>query len=153
MLKIVPKSFAASLAAVALIAGVNGCGRSDGINLGLVEGVVTLDGQPASHVMIQFQPNDLSGSPSFGFADADGHYHLQYTSARPGALIGNHTISITYDDDPSPDWPAHPVQIPEKYNSRSELKAEVKPGQNRQDFHLKLDKTEVNTANNETPTK
>lgn len=148
MLNFVPKSITASLAGLVLIAGVNGCSSNDGIQLGLVEGVVTINDQPASHVMIQFQPKDLAGSPSFGFADAEGRYKLQYTSAKPGALVGNHMISITYDDDPSPDWPAHPVQIPEKYNQRSELKAEVKPGQNRHDFHLKLDANEVKTANN-----
>lgn len=147
MLKMSARSLTAGLAAMTIAVGLSGCGSSDGIKLGLVDGVVTFNDQPASHVMIQFQPAGDSGSPSFGFADADGNYKLQYTSARPGALIGSHTISIMYDDDPSPDWPSHPVRVPERFNKKSELKVEVKPGKNRHDFHLKLDEAEFKTAN------
>lgn len=121
-----------------LTMAITGCSRKASPQLGQVEGVITIDGQPASHAMIEFQPAQPNGSPSYGFADATGRYKLQFTGSRHGALLGTHTVRVTFDDDPSPDQPPHPFQIPAKYNKRSELKAEVAVGSNRHDFDLKL---------------
>ncbi len=134
--------------AVLFLSTVTGCGRQNGPELGLVEGVIRIDDQPASLVMIEFQPVGAGGSPSIATADAEGRYKLRFTQHRDGAMIGSHTIRITYNDDPSPDWPAHPIQIPAKYNTNSELMAEVKPGKNRHSFELKLDHEGIQTARN-----
>ena len=133
--------------AFGLFAVSTGCGGYTGPELGTVEGLVMIDGQPASQVMIEFQPDGGNGSPSIGIADVEGYYKLQFTSNRHGAMLGTHTVRLTFDDDPSPDWPAHPVQIPAKYNAQSELKAEVKSGKNRHDFHLNLQSANLQSAN------
>lgn len=127
---------ATSLAFIAL--AISGCGRTTGPQLGQVEGVITIDGQPAGQAMIEFQPEQKNCSPSYGFADAAGRYKLQFTGSRKGAILGTHTVRITFDDDPSPDQPPPPISIPAKYNKRSELKAEVSQGSNRHNFDLRL---------------
>src|SRR4051794_24628619 len=106
---------------------LSGCGRSDGPELGQVEGIITINNEPASQVMIEFQPQEPGGSPSFGFADDNGRYRLKFSGTRSGALIGTHTIRVMFDDDPSPDSPPPEIKIPAKYNKKSELTAEVFP--------------------------
>jgi hypothetical protein len=114
-----------------------GCGRGTGPELAWVEGDVTFNGIPATFAIIEFQPAE-KGSPSIGFADEDGHYRLQFSQGRQGAMVGQHTVRITFDDDPSPDSPP-PIRVPAKYNTQSELKVEVKRGSNEHDFDLRAD--------------
>jgi len=132
------KTVSVPIAAFLLSIGLSGCGKQSGPPLGYVEGVVTIDDEPASLVMVEFQPVQGGGSPSIGFADENGYYRLQFTNSRPGAVIGTHTIRVTMDDDPTPDNTAPLIDIPARYNKLSTLKAEVKPGKNRHDFNLTL---------------
>lgn len=127
-------------AALALLAlsFAAGCGKESGPPLAYVEGVITIDDEPAPLVMVEFQPAQGGGSPSIGFADTNGYYRLQFTNSRAGALIGPHTIRVTMDDDPTPDNVAPLIDIPARYNKQSVLKAEVKPGKNRHDFNLSM---------------
>lgn len=123
--------------ALLLLSIVTGCTGSKGPELGWVEGVITINSEPASHVLVEFQPQEPGGSPSYGFADEEGRYKLKFTGTKSGALVGTHTIRVMFDD-PSPDAPPPPVQIPPKYNRQSELTAEVLPGTNYHDFDLQV---------------
>lgn len=110
-----------------------GCGgRSDLPDLGDVQGVVTLDGQPVSGAQVQFIPE--SGRPSTAETGEDGNYQLQYTADVSGAVVGAHTVKINTAvdgrDDPSTE------KIPARYNAKSELTAKVEPGSNEIDFPL-----------------
>ena len=129
-----------------MLLSIVGCGDSTGPKLGHVEGVITIDDEPASLVMVEFQPLEQGHSPSYGFADIKGHYKLKYSSKRNGAVVGAHTIRVTYGDDPSPDDESPKVVIPARFNRLSELKAEVKPGNNRHNLDLKLGNTTTRTA-------
>jgi hypothetical protein len=125
---------------VALLAGlyVVGCGggRSD---LGLVSGVVILDGQPLGGATVIFQP-DSGGPASYGLTDTAGRYRVMYDHGTRGAVIGSHTVRITTfqegDSDASPPIRRSPEILPARFNRKSTLREEVVAGSNQIDFAL-----------------
>lgn len=134
-----PKT-ASHVVRLTLLAGLlSGCGSS-GADVAPVSGRVTLDGAPMAGARIRFQPEAGGGSPSYGAADADGNYVLGYNRNQSGALIGWHTVSIErggHGDSPSN---SKPQPLPARYNTASELREEVKAGEdNVVDFELTTD--------------
>lgn len=132
----------ASFRAVSVVTGIGfltlvsaGCGvsRPDAPKLAPVSGVVTMDGKPVSNAIVAFNPP--GGQSSFGPTDADGRYRLSYIDKLEGAAIGPHVVSITTRTE-GPDSIGKKDPIPAKYNEKSELKADVKPGVNQLDFSL-----------------
>lgn len=118
--------------AAALLSGCSGSAA----DVAPVSGRVTLDGVPLAGARIRFQPEASSGSPSYGTADQDGNYVLGYKRDQPGALIGWHTIRIE-GGARDPDTKAKPRALPARYNTESELREEVKAGEdNAIDFEL-----------------
>ena len=115
-----------------------GCPASSG-NIGLVEGVVTLDGTPVEGAFVRFYPE--TGRGSSGKTDKDGHYELRYTRSEDGAIIGNHKITISteveadYEQDPDE---GRAESVPKKYLDRkkTELTATVESGRNNINFDL-----------------
>lgn len=79
----------------ALLVGLmaTGCGDS-GPPLGRVTGTVTIDGQPASGVTVNYQSAD-GGRGSSAVTDENGQYDLIYSPTRTGALVGTHNVSIS----------------------------------------------------------
>jgi len=121
---------------VALAFSMTGCFRG-GPELGTVTGIVTLDGKPLADAQVTFQPK--GGSPSVATTDSAGHYELEYTRDKPGAVVGNHIVRIltqTTSTDESGNEIQVPQRVPEIYNYRSAMIREVKPGENRFDFKL-----------------
>lgn len=115
---------------------LSGCGRSDLPQLGDVEGVVTLDGQPFENAMVQFH-NEKGGRPGSGITDKNGKYKLQFNEEYTGAKVGPNRVEITtiWPEGEPPPGKKDPI-LP-KYNAKSELKEEVKPGKNTFNFDLK----------------
>jgi len=115
-----------------------GCGKASGPQMGTVSGQVTLDGHPLPDVSVTFQPEN--GRPSTGKTDESGKYTLKFTASQNGALTGKHVIMITpqqpSDAELSAGTAKPPQALPEKYNTKSELTAEVKPGSNVLNFEL-----------------
>jgi len=115
-----------------------GAGCGGGPKLSRVKGTVTMDGKPLPNVVVEFQPEN--GSPSKGITDASGHYKLRYTHKKNGAVLGKHTVRITTvasnSDEDSGDESGSET-IPEKYNAKTELTAEVTSGSKTIDFDLK----------------
>ena len=114
-----------------------GCGF-DG-DLAKVKGRVTLHGQPLEGVVVQFQPTGGSGSSSSGITDSEGRYELMFTFTTPGAVPGEHIVSIRtaeayYEDGRCTSETGD--RVPAKYNSRTELRRTVEPGKNVIDFDL-----------------
>ena len=103
-------------------------------DLAPVTGTVTLDGQPLTNATISFSSD--SGQVSFGGLDASGKYELRYSGPHKGATIGPNTVSISTSTE-NPVGPEWKDPIPAKYNTKTELKADVKPGPNTFDFELK----------------
>ena len=104
-------------------------------DLAPVTGTVTMDGQPLPGASISFV-SEAGAQASFGGTNETGKYELRYSGPHRGATIGPNTVQIsTATNNPvGPDWKD---PIPEKYNKKTELKVEVKPGQNTFDFDLK----------------
>lgn len=113
-----------------------GCGRQ---NAGAtVTGTVTMDGHPAANLLVIFHPD--GERPSEGVTDAAGYYELQYSQSKKGATPGHHTVSILPappDDNTPPGTKI--IQIPSRYNSKTELTAQVNAGKNHLNFTLTSD--------------
>ncbi len=131
------RTASARIASLILLAGLlPGCsGR--GPEVVPVSGRVTLDGAPLAGARIRFEPEATYGSPSYGAADQDGHYALGYKRGQAGALIGWHTIRIERGAHDEPGSQSKPQALPARYNTASELREEVKAGEdNVLDFKL-----------------
>ncbi|WDI41310.1 carboxypeptidase-like regulatory domain-containing protein [Bremerella sp. P1] len=112
-----------------------GCSNSMPSNVADVSGMVTVDGKPAPGAMVSFSPTG-EGRTSFGLTDDTGHYRLVYTNEVPGALIGDHDVSI--NNTPPPGKPKPSVLVPAKFTQTGKLSAKVVPGEvNEINFALK----------------
>ena len=115
-----------------LIAGCGGTPEGD------VSGTVIYDGKPIEQGSISFIPADGNG-PSAGGGIKDGKYSASKVP------VGMAKIKITgakvtskkkmYDD--SSDWVTTSSEIlPAKYNDKTELLYDVRPGSQQKDFDL-----------------
>jgi hypothetical protein len=107
-----------------------GCGRS-GPQMAPVHGRITLDGQPLAGADVRFQPVGPE-RPSTGRTDSEGRYELMFKRGQPGAVVGQHTVRIWV----SPEVVPHPPIIAARFDSKSELRREVKSGDNEFDFDV-----------------
>ena len=96
-----------------------------------VHGRVTLDGDPLVGAGVVFKP-ESGGRESRGVTDASGDYILQYIRNDLGGTIGKNTVRITkqLSHDPASEI------LPEKYNKKTTLTADVKSGDQEIDFPL-----------------
>jgi len=107
---------------------LSGCGP-DGPALGEVSGTVTRDGRPLDGATVIFQPE--LGKASFGRTDQEGRYELRYSKDSKGAIVGRHVVEVRLAGDSTPIEP-----LPPRYNTQTELTADVKKGRNQVDFEL-----------------
>ena len=112
-----------------------GCGgeQSVGPELGKVSGIVTMNGQPLGSASVVFE--SASGQVSFGDTNDAGVYEMNYGAGKKGAALGDNNVRIsTATDNPvDGNWKD---PIPKKYNSKTELKAQVSAGENEINFEL-----------------
>jgi hypothetical protein len=123
-----------------------GCGGpGDRPEIGQVTGTVTMDGAPLKGVQVMFSPTQ--GRPATGVTNAEGKYKLRYVRETFGTKIGKNSVQIGAtegEDEPESGDDATPtkkkkggkVQIPARYNTKTELEADVKAGENVFDFKL-----------------
>jgi hypothetical protein len=133
---------------VALL-GFAGC-SGDNLNRAVVEGNVTLDGQPLNKGIISFFPMNNEG-PSVGTKIEGGRYRFD---KKNGPVVGEYRIEINGEQVPSGKKIPSPMDpklmidemvdpVPEKYHSNGAmgkavetLKATVTTGRNTIDFPL-----------------
>jgi hypothetical protein len=106
-----------------------------------VSGMVRVDGVPVEKGSITFFPVDEQGQTS-GSPIKDGKYRA--TKVSTGVML----VQITdervtgqkklYDTPDSPVRPTYKNILPDKYHEKSELRFEVKPGNNEKDWDLSL---------------
>jgi hypothetical protein len=123
-----------------------GCGGREytGERRYAISGKVTVDGEAIGMGVISFRPQGEGGRVAGG-PIADGAYEIPEAK---GPNAGLHRVEIHWNKltgrkvpnpmDPSEMIDEMAVGLPEKFNTKSELKAEVSAGQTRFDFHLKL---------------
>jgi hypothetical protein len=115
-----------------------GCGAGAGAQ---VSGTVTLDGSPLNDATITFVPTSGGQRQAAWATTKNGQYTI---AAKDGLGTGEFRVEIRAlrptGEKPNPNEPTMiPTKeaVPSKYNSHSELKAEIKPGQNVANFDLK----------------
>jgi len=120
-----------------------GCPAPNG-DIGTVEGIITLDGEPVSQASVMFFPS--AGRASIGKTDETGRYTLIYTRSTDGAVIGTHKVTISTEAKADDGYgneeaavEARKEIIPQKYIDRkkTDLTATVEPGSNTFNFDLK----------------
>jgi hypothetical protein len=127
--------FGMSLAVLACL----GCG-SDGPDIATVEGTVTLDGKPLQNASVVFVPEN--GRPAGATTDESGHYELNFSGGRKGAIPGKNRIRISTLRDASESEDGTPIPavaetIPMKYNAKTTLEFTVEPSKhNEANFEL-----------------
>jgi hypothetical protein len=125
---------------ICLAATIAGCGGSTDIP---ISGEVTLDGRPvAGPATIAFYPEPGTNSPNAGGEIVDGKYSIP---AEKGPSTGKFRVEITWPKKTGKQIPSVDPgmmtdetfeAIPAKYNSNSELNAEVSPTQTVHSFQL-----------------
>lgn len=94
------RNFSVTLCAIVLLC-LTGCGRGNPFDLVPVSGTVTIDGQPAANIVVLFTPvaNDTTsivGPFSSSVTDAEGKFTLKSKQRKPGAVPGDHSVSLQY---------------------------------------------------------
>lgn len=123
--------FAAVVATTALLSG---CGDS---SFGIVRGRVTLDGVPVKDGVIQFTPVNKD-APTANCFIKDGAYSAKVPVTTHRVVISSPrtTGGGKKSDSPTLDESRVQESIPAKYNTKSELTVEVRPGEAEVDFNL-----------------
>lgn len=127
-----------------------GCSSSDQPELGQVTGTITLDGKPLTGVAVVFQPEN--GRPARGMTNAEGKYELVYIRQTKGTKVGPNRVEVAPSEEGEESEGDEPGDgdsqaaskksksakptVPAKYNTKSELKVDVKSGSNTFDFQL-----------------
>ncbi len=93
-----PASLARAAVYLGLTAFALGCG-GESFPLVPVAGRVTLDGQPLAGAHVAFEPVSATesreaGPGSYATTDVQGRYELVSLDGEPGAVVGQHRVSI-----------------------------------------------------------
>lgn len=117
------------------IACLCGCGEAR-TDVGMVTGTVTLNGEPLKDAQIEFAP--ASGKTSYGKTDDSGTYTMMTSRGVKGSALGKHQVRITTADVIEKDGQEVlvPEKLPAKYNTETELFADIKVGDNVVVFEL-----------------
>jgi hypothetical protein len=129
--------FAAGLAALLCLASLPGCGGTGQVE---VEGTVTYDGRPVPAGAIAFVAADGQGLNAGGTV-LDGHYQIP---TRVGPKPGKYRVEVRwakptgkkYRSETGAMLEVTEEGLPVKFNDKSELTADLKPGKNTIDFDL-----------------
>ena len=82
-----------STSALLLLLLAVGCRQHSGVTTGEVEGVITLNGEPAEGVSLNFVPRGMV-RPSVARTDADGRYRAQFVSTQSGVALGPCVVEL-----------------------------------------------------------
>lgn len=125
---------------MAILASISlsGCGGTDGVTRGSVEGTVRVDGTPVEQGTISFVPAEGTKGPAAYGVITNGKYAL--TASDRGPVVGRHKVQIEafcHLGKKNPEGePIKEQVVPERFNSQTTLVMEVTKGQNKRDFDL-----------------
>jgi hypothetical protein len=105
-----------------------------------VVGKVTMDGEPLPNAEVRFLPipkRDEPVRPSSATTDENGEYSLEYSSTKSGARPGSYQVYVSTKRNAMPDVPAVPESVPDVYNTKSTLAAEIDEESRTFNFELK----------------
>lgn len=80
-----------------------GCRKQSQQEIFEVEGVLTVNGEPAANASLAFHPLDRDSNPRcpVGRTDTHGHFHLTTHSDFDGAPPGDYAVTIVWPDESS----------------------------------------------------
>src|SRR5262245_5662428 len=90
-----------------------------------VEGVVEINGRPASNILVRFLPDGLKnneGPPSSGITDEKGAYRLKSDKGDDGAVPGWHRVifeDLNVDRPPQGQRQQHPTRLDAHWHTAS----------------------------------
>jgi hypothetical protein len=130
----------------AIAGAILGCGKD--ANVGIVKGVVRLDGKPLTTGTVRFVPE--AGRAATGEIQSDGSFVLGTWGKSDGAVVGKHRVAIIAFQQTESDGGTRPRDVtavnpsvkplvPARYMAigTSGLTFDVKPGNNPADFDLR----------------
>lgn len=145
------QKYAAAFLSLAISAGILGCG-GDTIGRNAVTGTVTMDGAPLDYGAINFLPDaGNSAQVGAGAVIENGEYSIPREQGLPP---GKYRVAITSPSGGAPSEPdkgltaeqamnqatvASKEQLPPKYNTETELTAEVSAGSAPLQFDYKVE--------------
>ncbi len=119
------------------------------VDLVSASGKVTLDGQPLPDATVIFK-DPADETYSYGLTDASGNFKLQFDSEMAGVKAGKKVVSISTartvpglnnspgEEGGDPDAkPKRSEKVPERYNKKTELTADVSHSNKVFNFDLK----------------
>ena len=127
------------IAGLLLLLVMLGCGGTDRQAL---RGTITLDGKPLPLGTITLKPQQGTRSPTASSEVSDGKFFIP---AKNGLHVGQFHVEVlamrvkngdTYDPSKAYEYNQIEQYLPQRYNYRSELLAEIKKGKNSLDFEL-----------------
>lgn len=110
-----------------LVTVFSGCG-SNGPTLYKVTGKITMDGEPLKNAEVRFLPIPKGNEPvrpSSAMTDDKGNYTLEYSSKKSGAKPGSYQVFVSTKRKAMPEVPAVPESVPDVYNTKTRLEAEI----------------------------
>jgi len=81
---------------------LSGCAGSDRPSMAPASGIVTLNGEPVDGASLTFIPT-AGGRPGSAITDAQGRYTIKTYEDAPGAIIGEHKVSVIKISGPGAD--------------------------------------------------
>ena len=126
-----------SMIAIICVALLGGCGGDP--NIGNVSGKITLNGDPLEGAFVTFSPTRTEGvgSTTYGKTDSGGSYRMIVSETKNGAYIGENIVRVKTGDLKADGSGVIEEVVPANYNTKSELRVDVKTGSNTFDFDLK----------------
>ena len=131
------RSFKFSISLCFVIPMMLGCPGGGGLDLQPVTGTVTFDGAPIEEGRIQFR-STAGDQRSFAGVIENGSYTVEtFTGPMQVQIRASRLVEGKFDtSNPDEETPMGEMYIPAKYNSRTELTAEVPEGGTTLDFEL-----------------
>ncbi|QDS98818.1 hypothetical protein [Adhaeretor mobilis] len=129
----------ASVLGAVLVLACCGCGNQNVLGKVVVEGLITLDGEPIPNGEIRFYPSGDTHGPVSGAPIKDGKY---VAKGKGGVPIGTHHVDIRAfraDKNAAADPEGGPAEqyLPAKFNTETSLTATIEPSTTSLDFPLK----------------
>jgi len=87
----------------ALLLSAMGCGGPGKPKVAKVKGVVKYRGQPLANAGVAFHP--ANGRTATGQTDDNGEFTLSTFGTADGAIIGEHTVTVSKQDPTTIPWP------------------------------------------------
>jgi hypothetical protein len=130
---------------ILLVATLVGCDSNEP-KLYKVVGKVMMDGKPLPDAEVRFLPIPKGNEPvrpSSATTDENGEYSLEYSTTKSGARPGSYQVFVSTKRSAMPEVPAVPESVPDVYNTKTTLTAEIDEESRTFNFDLKSSEGKV----------